>query len=319
MSAEVVSTREDPILTEGPDTSSAVQSPVPGRCLLCGTSDAPIVWTEGQHRHRQCSCGVLYLDPQPDLSKIDITRDHTGDGYYRLPARLRFEWLRQFVPHGSLLEVGFSRGHVLTLAHEAGFEVTGVDPNPAAVAQARERGFDVELATIETSALPERSFDVVFHVDLLSHWPDPIAALVAMRRRLRPGGVLVFEVGVIGGLHPRWHRWWGSLLPPEHRTFFSEEAIGLVLERAGLEIVGVKRFGLLASSAVLRVRRLLEGRMDRLARPWDPTGLPPITSGIAALYERAHMFARYRVGARLPAHPALGQLTVFVAAREKNP
>jgi SAM-dependent methyltransferase len=205
---------------------------------------------------------------------------------------------------------------MLSVAREAGFQVSGVDPNRAAVAQARARGFEVELATIETSSLPDRAFDVVFHVDMLNHFPDPICALEAMRRRLRPGGVLVFEVGVIGGLHPRWHWWWGSLDLPEHRQFFSEAALRRLLERAGLEVIETQRFGLLLASVVLRARRLVEPLIDRhLPRPRDATGLPPRARGIHAIYEYVMMATRYSIGRRLP---AWGTLTLFVAAREKG-
>lgn len=297
---------------------AATRVRAPGACVLCGTSGAPVVWREGDYRARQCGCGVLYVDPQPASGDGDLTRDLHCDGYYRLGAHVRFEFLRRFVPRGNLLEVGFGRGHVLELARKAGFLAYGIEPNLAAIESARARGFDVEHATIETSKLPERAFDAIFHVDLINHLPDPIAALDAMRRRLRPGGVMVFEVGAMGGVHPRWHRWLGTLCLPAHRNMFSEQALFAVLARAGLEPIAVQRFSLFAALLLGRVCSLLEGRVKALQRRVDPTGLPPLTDGTFALGERLMTFARYRCGRVLPATTALGQLTLFVAARERG-
>ena len=289
----------------------------PGRCPLCDTADAPIVWQEGDYRARQCTCGVLYVDPRPGPADVDATRDLHCDGSYRFGTPARFAFLRRFASHGRLLEVGFGRGHMLERACRAGFQVHGVEPNHAAVEAARARGFVVEHATIEASALPERAFDVVFNVDLLNHFPDPIAALDAMRRRLRPGGVLILEVGVIGAVHPRWYRWWGTLYLPAHRNMFSEEAIHEVLRRAGLEPIAVQRFSLFGSLLLWRATRLLEGRGGGL-RPQDASGLPALTKGIFALGERLMNFTRYTLGRVLPKTTALGQLTIFIAARERG-
>lgn len=289
-----------------------------GRCPLCETTNAPVVWREEEYRARQCDCGVLYVDPQPGPADVDPTRDLHCDGYYRFGTPARFAFLRRFAAHGRLLEVGFGRGHMLERARLAGFQVHGVEPNRAAIEAARARGFEVEEATIEDSALPERAFDVVFNVDLLNHFPDPIVALEAMRRRLRPGGVLILEVGIIGGLHPRWYRWWGTLCLPDHRHMFSEEALREVLRRAGLEPIGVQRFGLLAGLPLWRATRLLEGRGDHLQRPQDASGLPALTTGTYALGERLMAFTRYTLGRVLPKAKAFGQLTVFIAARERG-
>ncbi len=290
----------------------------PGVCVLCGTSGAPVVWREGEYRARQCGCGVLYVDPQPGCGDADVTRDLHCDGYYRLGARVRFEFLRRFVARGKLLEIGFGRGHVLELARNAGFLAYGIEPNLAAIASARSRGFEAEHATIETSKLPERAFDAVFHVDLINHLPDPIAALDAMRRRLRPGGVMVCEVGAMGGVHPRWHRWLGTLCLPAHRNMFSEQALVALLARADLEPIAVQRFSLFGALLLGRVCSVLEERGNALRRPVDATGLPPLTDGAFALGERLMTFARYRFARVLPATTALGQLTLFVAARERG-
>ena len=262
------------------------------------------MWREAGHTIRQCTCGLGYLDPP---AAATTTRDLHHDGYYAVPAAVRLAWVARFCAGGRLLEVGPGAGHLLAAARRRGYEVTGVDPDPTSAQRIRERvGIEIELATIETSTLPDAGFDVVVHVDLLAHLVDPVAALHAMARRLRPGGHLCFEVGLTGGISPLWYRALGRLDLPAHRWLFSRHALQRVLARAGLEIVGARRFGLAPALGLVlagRVATRLAGR----ARHRD--ALPPVP---LALYDRLMCALRYRLG-RIT--PDLGPQTLFVAAR----
>lgn len=239
------------------------------------------------------------------------------DAFYRYSTELRADWIQRWCPRGRVLEVGPSAGDLLEALQRRGYTVSGVDPNPASVRRVRERlGVDVELATIETSRQPDRAFDAVVHVDLMSHVDDPIAALRAMSRRLAPGGHLCFEVGLTGGVSPLWYRVSGRVGFPEHRWLYSHDALTRVIRRAGLRVVGERRFGLLPSFAWLAARRLSGPLAERIAgRPADPDGLPPRANLAHRFYQRIMLLLRYRAG-RLA--PPIGPQTLFVAARPED-
>lgn len=270
------------------------------------------VWREAGFTGRRCTCGLVYLDPEP--SESGPIADLHYDGYYAFPAARRLDWITRFCPRGRLLEVGPGPGYLLAAARARGFTVDGVDPNPASVRRIRERyGIAVELATIETSALPDGAFDVVVHVDLLAHLVDPVAGLRAMARRLRPGGHICFEIGLTGGLSPLWYRALGRLDFPAHRWLFSRDALERVLARAGLAIVGVQRFGLVPAAALILTKRAAGSLALRIAgRPHDPDGLPPAQNTAHRLYDRLMYLLRYGAG-RIA--PDIGPQTLFVAAQ----
>jgi len=257
---------------------------------------------------------VLYLDPRPESSQSALVRDTHTDGYYSLPAAHRLAWLRSVRPQGRLLEVGCGPGHLLAKAREAGFEVTGVDANPSCARRARdERSLEVEARLIEESSLPEESFDLVFHVDLLSHFPDPEKALSAMVAKVRPGGRLCFEVGIMAAMSPRWYRWVGRLGFPEHRWFYSMEAVETLLHRVGYQVESVRRYGLLPSLLLIRLKLVLWPLAGLfVAKPSTTDGTPPEARGVHRLYDRLLLFLRYGVG-RLA--PPLGPQTVLVSAK----
>ncbi len=110
-------------------------------------------------------------------------------------------------PGMRLLDVGCGPGTVtLDLADRVlpGCTV-GVDREEAIIAEARRllesrqiAGVEFRTADAYALAFDDASFDVVHAHQLLQHLTDPVAALVEMRRVLRPGGVLAVRDGDYG-------------------------------------------------------------------------------------------------------------------------
>src|ERR1700744_1112362 len=180
-------------------------------CFLCGGRSGPVLFEELGYGARQCDCGILYTSPFPVAGVVDPVHDLHQDSYYELAAPIRADFLQRYRPSGRLLEVGCGNGHFLREAMERDYAVTGMEPNTGRAARVRqELGVPVETALIEDTRLPLQSFDIVYHCDLLSHFPDPILALERMTSLVAPGGILYFEVGLVAGLAPFWYRAMGT-------------------------------------------------------------------------------------------------------------
>jgi SAM-dependent methyltransferase len=103
-------------------------------------------------------------------------------------------------PTDRVLEVGFGPGVALAeLARRAhdGY-VCGIDRSEVMVKQARRRGgaavkagvLDVRLGSAEELPAFDTPFDRVMAVNSLGFWPEPVARLEALRKALRPGGLI---------------------------------------------------------------------------------------------------------------------------------
>ena len=100
--------------------------------------------------------------------------------------------------HGRVLEIGIGSGLNLASYHPEIETVCGVDPSAELLAKARDRvanvGFPVRLleASSENLPLENRSFDTIVMTFTLCSIPDPEAALLEIRRVLKPEGALLF-------------------------------------------------------------------------------------------------------------------------------
>ncbi|MGU3540450.1 class I SAM-dependent methyltransferase [Methylobacterium sp. A54F] len=92
-----------------------------------------------------------------------------------------------------LLDVGCGAGGLARVLAGRGARVTGIDPNPQAVAAAAaavpEARF--EAARAEALPFPDAAFDGAVCLNALHHTADPGAALAEMARVVAPGGRIV--------------------------------------------------------------------------------------------------------------------------------
>jgi SAM-dependent methyltransferase len=130
-----------------------------------------------------------------------------------------------------LLDVGFGDASFLRAMQRAGWEVAGLEPDPAAVGAARETGLHVEQGSLEEAPFEPRSFDAITLSHVVEHLHDPVSSLRACLELLRPRGVLwVATPNLEGRGHQRFGRDWFGLDPPRHLVLFTRRGLERALE-----------------------------------------------------------------------------------------
>lgn len=279
------------------------------KCFLCGEASEQVVWKEDGIEGLLCGCGMVYTNQPTILEPLDQTREFHPDHFYSLPAEFKAAWVARNCPHGRLVEVGCGDGFFLAAVRSRGYEVIGLEPNPAYDRQLQQLRIRVAHELVEDNSLPQHSFDVVYHCDLLAHFPDPIRSLAAMRDLLSPTGVLCFEVGLLGGISPFWYALVGRIGLGQHLWLYSDRAFRNLMREAGLEIVRIQYFGLAPEVIGGKILGVLN---KYLLRP----ALQTISRDGAERALRAKQFCgyllRYRAGALLP---HIGPQTLLVVAK----
>jgi SAM-dependent methyltransferase len=279
------------------------------KCFLCDEVSDKVVWFENGIEGLLCRCGMLYSNQFSFAAPVDLLEEHHPDEFYSLPAEFKAAWVAKHCPPGRLLEVGCGPGFFLAKAREYGYQVQGLEPSLNYDEQLSVLDIPVVHARIEHNELPKHSFDVVYHCDLLAHFPDPLCSLSAMCDLLRPGGVLCFEVGFLGGVSPLWYRLVGTLGLGPHLWLYSAKAFRKLLEKAQLQLVRADYFGLIPQVVAGRAVGVFSKRA--LAPALEALGYDG-KSRSSRFHHSCENLLRYRVG-RL--FPHLGPQTVMVVAR----
>jgi SAM-dependent methyltransferase len=173
---------------------------------------------------------------------------------------------------------------------------------------ARGRGLDVEIAHLEQSGLPERSYDVVSAFHVLEHVPDSQAFLQTLSRWVRPGGFITIEVPNFKSVQRRRLREnWPGLRPHEHLVHFTPETLRRTMHAAGVQPVLTRSPAYVGPPQNLdhALNDLVrQGRFRRLVEPLSPVrvvnGLEaryPTRAGWAVLHAMEAIYDRAGVGA----------------------
>jgi 2-polyprenyl-3-methyl-5-hydroxy-6-metoxy-1,4-benzoquinol methylase len=137
---------------------------------------------------------------------------------------------------GKLLDLGCGDGRFLAMMRDAGWDVKGVEPDPAAARTAQQE-FGISVTTLEDGRLPDESFDAITLSHVIEHVHDPVALLSECRRLLKPEGRAVIVTPNIGSLgHQKFGSSWRGLEPPRHLHLFSLRTLRVCCERAELNV-----------------------------------------------------------------------------------
>jgi SAM-dependent methyltransferase len=273
-------------------------------CDVCG-ADAPSLYLRSARLDgplvRCRSCGHLYVgrrqrdftfaDSDPARSRalaeqVDAlgivdrqVEAHEDPGLRRAVQLGRLERLLGYLGgHGpvpaTLLDVGAALGDFLAVAGER-FDAEGIEADDATARQARDRGIRVRTGALETLPAPPGGYGALTMYHLIEHLASPRAGLLAARRLIADGGLLVIETPTVDSaffaLAPgRWRQ-----LIPDHYHFFSEETLGRLLAETGFRAVASQKVGRRVSVrfAVDRWRRAGLPLAGLLARAAEAAGV----------------------------------------------
>jgi SAM-dependent methyltransferase len=231
------------------DETRATLSPPP--CVVCGAAEWPRVRgdvrdyiTGDRFQLVQClRCGFAMTDPVP------ISMDaYYPPRYRRFNALATFVlrrlylrrvdgWLARLPTTGRALELGSGTGWMLRALRQRGWLAVGSERTVAAAAAARD-GAGVPMFVGDLVAIrdaPVLDLVIMFHV--LEHLADPLAALRAVARRVKPGGTLILGIPNIASWQARTvGSRWMHLDAPRHLCHFSPDAIERALEASGFRM-----------------------------------------------------------------------------------
>jgi SAM-dependent methyltransferase len=236
------------------------------QCPICGAEAKMSVMLRGVCSIHECrGCDAHFAryfrsSPAAPSGREDHFRSLDLEKYERSVRALReasygplLPAVRRFAPRGRWLDVGCSYGWLLKHVRDSGFEPFGVEPSAGAAGAARAEGLDVQEGLFPGVTGGGAPYSVVSFMDVLEHLPDPHAVLERTGEVLAADGVVVIQVPdracllyLLAEGMCRWslgraafalRRLWLADLDFPHLFYFNRMSIGILLERAGYELL----------------------------------------------------------------------------------
>jgi 2-polyprenyl-3-methyl-5-hydroxy-6-metoxy-1,4-benzoquinol methylase len=242
-------------------------------CPLCAapsreaftTTDRNRAVSPERFRYRHCSaCGTIFLSNVPeDLGRYYPTEYHG----HRMPSvgqlealardeQAKLELIAPRAAGGRLLEIGPGSGGFARVARAAGYQVTGLEMDPACCAFLREtigvEAIETEVPEEVVPKLPASRVAVLWHV--LEHLPRPWRVLSAVAENLEPDGTLAIAMPNMQALQFRLLRGrWAHVDAPRHLFLIPARTLA-------------------SRAASLGLRQVTFTTADRAGRQWNRFG-----------------------------------------------
>ena len=224
-------------------------------CPLCGSPEYQLLFA-----HKECGnvvrcakCQLRFTRSRSTVSMPELRQQHPEplsdmilqkeesqiDDFLEIINRIK-----RYQPSGTLLELGCLTGHFLDLARKAGYQGTGIEPDPWAAEYARRAfGLTVHETPVPDLHFDDRTFDVIAMFHVMEHLTRPMETLLDLRRILKDTGLLAIEIPIIDTLYPaamgRRHRHYVF----DHTLFMSRKTVAEFLHKAGFEILHTELTG----------------------------------------------------------------------------
>lgn len=136
----------------------------------------------------------------------------------------------------SLLDIGAGTGHFVAKAKEAGFTVTGLEPDADARQVAKDE-HNIELSELDRlSSLPTSGYDVITLWHVLEHVYNLQEDLSTISSLLKNKGVLIIAVPNCSSYDAaHYGKFWAAYDVPRHLYHFTPESIISLVEKKGLK------------------------------------------------------------------------------------
>lgn len=226
-------------------------------CFLCKNPRVNFLLEKDGYDLWSCGkCGLNFVYPQPtdkELQKFYSLKSgysHSSKGFDLDSVSEDYEKRIDFLVENNarkVLDVGCASGSFVHHAKRRGMVAVGVDLDKDSIKFGTQNGLDLRHGKLGDMKFRKGEFDAVNLGDIMEHVKDPEGFLKECLRVLKKGGVLVVSTPNTNSMFPKVTRWvyekmgimWSHPTPPYHLFDFSDENLRQVLERNGVEVLGI--------------------------------------------------------------------------------
>lgn len=150
-----------------------------------------------------------------------------------------------------ILEIGCGGCYLLEKLKKLDYEVYGIDPSPFAKKMGNKKKIKI-IKDFYPSEKINFLFDMIFHVDVLEHVPDPLLLLKEHYKNLKYGGHVIVNVPdstdavSFGDI---------SMATHQHLNNFTKNSLQNLIEKSGFQVIKLIKSGFGGSLYCLALKR----------------------------------------------------------------
>ena len=237
-------------------------------CPACGMRETNLEFKKQNFEYVSCVfCHTLYAKNRPDFKILSQfykqceSSTYWVDHFFKPVAEARrkkiFKPRADFVvsyfqedsPRWHIADIGAGFGLFLDELRKQWPQSTYIAVEPSAEQSkiCSQQDFVTEECTLEEISGYNEKLDLITAFELFEHLHDPHRFLAAVYDLLKPEGFLLLTTlnGLGFDIQVLWERS-KSIYPPHHINFFNPDSMGVLLKRAGFEVVNIETPGKLA-------------------------------------------------------------------------
>jgi 2-polyprenyl-3-methyl-5-hydroxy-6-metoxy-1,4-benzoquinol methylase len=234
------------------------------------------------------SCSLRFTQDVPDAASIFpyyksenyISHSNTSKGLVnRLYQSVRKRTLKQKrrlieaitgVKKGSILDIGSGTGAFANEMKQAGWQVTGLEPDADARAVGKQ-SYNIELEDISKFyQLPSSGYDAITMWHVLEHVHDLQGYITKLKSLLKENGKLFIAVPNYTSKDAAVYKeYWAAYDVPRHLYHFSPQAMHTLIEKHGLKILQHKPMWFDSFYVSMLSSKYRNGKTNLIASFWN--------------------------------------------------
>ncbi len=211
-----------------------------------------------QFNIKECSeCSLWLTSPRPEIDQLGsyyhsndyISHSDTSVGFinkvYKIirnyTLRRKLALVKKYLQNGRILDVGCGAGYFLDVCRNAGFEVSGIEPDNS-TRQSAIKKFELNIFPEEfLDKINDDHFDLISMWHVLEHVPEPEKRLLQLFRILKPGAALFVAVPNRISFDARHYGpYWAGFDVPRHLWHFSPNEMKRIASKTGFSVQEIR-------------------------------------------------------------------------------
>ncbi|MBT8254267.1 MAG: class I SAM-dependent methyltransferase [Flavobacteriaceae bacterium] len=185
-----------------------------------------------------------YYESQDYISHTDAKRNWFERIYQLVRSKAIKQKLKlidkQAPDKGNLLDFGCGTGDFLNKAQDAGWNITGIEPNDKARVIANEKTNNAVFPFDKIKDLDDKNYDVITLWHVLEHLDQPDKWLLQFKQLLKKNGTLILAVPNYESFDASYYgSFWAAYDVPRHLWHFSKSAMHRLASKNDMKVDAV--------------------------------------------------------------------------------